>query len=32
MEIATGLLNAAWGLGTAVFLRLFARQRAPVTP
>ena len=27
--IATGLLvNAAWGLGTAVFLRLFARQRA----
>jgi len=27
--IATGLLvNAAWGLGTAVFLRLFTRQRA----
>jgi len=27
--IATGLLvNAAWGLGTAVLLRLFARQRA----
>ena len=28
--IATGLLvNAAWGLGTAIFLRLFARKQAP---